>query len=63
MSRRWPILLHHGLVAALAFALLYLSTLLFLGGEPAIAVGVLVLTLVTFLLTLFTSRFLVRSRD
>ena len=44
MSRRWPILLHHGLVAALALALLYLSTLLFLGGEPAIAVGVLVLT-------------------
>ena len=44
MLRRWPQLLHHVLVAALAAAMLYLSTLLYLGGQPIIAFGVIVLT-------------------
>ena len=44
MSRRWPTLLHHGLITAFAAALLYLGTLLYLGGETVIAFGVLALT-------------------
>ncbi len=44
MPRRWPTLLQHALIAALALALFYLSTRLFLGGETLIASGVLILT-------------------